>query len=195
MEWQTHGRRQVYGSPWVEVWLDDVDVPGVGRIEHHVVRMPRASTTAVVTNDRGEFLLIYRHRFITGRWGWEVPAGWAEPGEDPAAAIAREVEEETGWRPGRVELMTEYDAIAGISDMHFRSYLVTGCTLVGAPQDTSEASRVEWLPEAEVVRLLTSGKVADGPSLAALSYYVGPYRLAESQADSGSAWAGPSTVT
>ncbi|MQS14919.1 NUDIX hydrolase [Streptomyces kaniharaensis] len=177
MEWATYGRQRVYGSAWVEVWLDDVDVPGLGRINHHVIRMPRPSVTSVVTDEQGRFLLIYRHRFITGRWGWEVPAGWADPGEDPAEAIAREVEEETGWRPGRVELMAEYDALAGISDMHFRSYHVTGCTQVGKPEDASEATAVEWVPEVEVVKLLTSGGVADGPSLAALSYYLGPYRL------------------
>ncbi|MGW4895599.1 NUDIX hydrolase [Kitasatospora sp. NPDC004240] len=180
MEWQVHGERQVYGSPWVEVWLADVDIPGTGRIDHHIVRMPRPSTTSVVTDDHGRFLLIYRHRFITGRWGWEVPAGWADPGEDPAAAIAREVEEETGWRAGRIELMTEYDALAGISDMHFRSFHITGCTRVGEPEDEGEATRIEWLAEDEVVKLLTTGQIADGPSLAALSYYLGPYRLSRS---------------
>ncbi|CAN3984794.1 NUDIX hydrolase [Kitasatospora purpeofusca] len=177
-EWPVHGRRQVYGSSWVELWLDEVDIPGTGRIEHHVVRMPRASTTAVVTDDDGRFLLIHRHRFITGRWGWEVPAGWADPGEEPAEAIAREVEEETGWRPGRVEPLTEYDAMSGISDAHFRAYHVTGCTRIGEPQDISEAARVEWLPEAEVIDLLVTGGIPDGPSHAALSYYLGPHRLA-----------------
>ncbi|GAA4835628.1 NUDIX hydrolase [Kitasatospora terrestris] len=178
VEWRTFGRRQVYGSPWVEVWLQDVEVPGTGRIEHHVVHCPRASTTAVVTNEAGEFLLIHRHRFITGRWGWEVPAGWADPGEAPVEAITREVEEETGWRPGRVEPLTEYFAMAGISDAHFRSFHVTGCTRVGEPQDVSEAARVEWLPEEDVVALLTDGGISDGPSHAALSYYLGPHRLA-----------------
>ncbi|MEV7781669.1 NUDIX hydrolase [Kitasatospora sp. NPDC088351] len=177
-EWKSYGRRQVYGSPWVEVWLDDVDIPGVGRVDHHVVAMPRASTTAVVTDERGRFLLLYRHRFITGRWGWEVPAGWAEPGEEPADAVAREVEEETGWRPGRVDPLLAYDALSGISTMRFHSFHVTGCTRVGAPQDISEATRVEWVPEADVLDLLTGGKVNDGASLAALTYYLGPYRLA-----------------
>ncbi|MEV7773067.1 NUDIX hydrolase [Kitasatospora sp. NPDC086791] len=177
MEWETFGRRQVYGSPWVEVWLDDVEVPGLGRIDHHVVRYPRASTTSVVTNERGEYLLLHRHRFITGRWGWEVPAGWAEPGEDPAVAIAREVEEETGWRAGYIELLTEYDAMAGISDAHFRCFHITGCTQVGAPEDVAESTRIEWLSEAEVVKLLTGGEINDGPSHAALSYYLGPHRL------------------
>lgn len=72
MEWTSYGRRRVYDSPYVEVWLDDVDIPGVGRVDHHVITMPKASTTSVVTDDQGRFLLLYRHRFITGRWGWEV---------------------------------------------------------------------------------------------------------------------------
>jgi 8-oxo-dGTP pyrophosphatase MutT (NUDIX family) len=44
-------------------------------------------------------LLLWRHPFITGIGGWEIPIGKAEPGEDPQVSAAREVEEETGWRP------------------------------------------------------------------------------------------------
>ncbi len=68
------------------MWLDDVEVPGIGRVQHHVLTMPRPSTRFVVTDERGRFLLLWRHRFITDTWGWEVPAGWAEPGEAPEAA-------------------------------------------------------------------------------------------------------------
>jgi 8-oxo-dGTP pyrophosphatase MutT (NUDIX family) len=161
VEWKSHGRRLVYGSDYVDVWLDDVDIPGVGRVEHHVLTMPRGSTAAVVTDDRGRMLLLWRHRFITDRWGWEVPAGWTDPGEDAATAIRREIEEETGWRPGLVEQL----------------FHATRCELVGAPKDRSEAERVYWLPEEEVVRLASDGLIADGPSLTAISYYLGPHRL------------------
>ncbi|MHA6764823.1 NUDIX hydrolase [Streptacidiphilus sp. PAMC 29251] len=174
----SHGRRLVYGSDYVNVWLDDVEIPGVGRVDHHVLTMPRASTTSVVTDDQGRFLLLWRHRFITDRWGWEVPAGWTEPGEDPAAAIRREVEEETGWRPGKSVPLMEYDALAGISTMHFHCFHLTDCTYTGAPKDASESTRVEWVSEDDVVKLALGGEIADGPSLAALSYYLGPYRLA-----------------
>ncbi|MEY9844635.1 8-oxo-dGTP pyrophosphatase MutT (NUDIX family) [Streptacidiphilus sp. BW17] len=177
MEWKSYGRRRVYTSDYVEVWLDDVEIPGVGRVDHHVLTMPRPSTTAVVIDGQGRFLMLWRHRFITDRWGWEVPAGWADPGEDPAAAIRREIEEETGWRPGRVEPLTQYHALSGISTMQFSSFLATDCTRVGAPHDESEAERVEWLTEEELVRCVGEGLIDDGPSLMAISYYLGPYRL------------------
>lgn len=179
MQWESHGRRLVYASDWVNVWLDDVDIPGIGRVDHHVLTMPRASTTAIVTDDQGRMLLIWRHRFITDAWGWEVPAGWADPGEEPAEAIRREIEEETGWRPGHIAPMTSYNALSGISTMRFSSFHATESTRIGPPSDPSESSRVEWIPIDDVIKLVTEGEVADGPSLTAISYYLGPYRLAK----------------
>src|SRR5258708_17854227 len=56
--------------------------------------------SAVVVRDKDRVLLIHRHRFITDTYGWEIPAGRVEAGEDPMAAAERETLEETGWRPG-----------------------------------------------------------------------------------------------
>lgn len=177
LRWTSHGRRPVYQSDWVNVWLDDVEIPGVGRIEHHVLTMPRPSMTSVILDEAEDrVLLIWRHRFITDTWGWEVPAGWAEPGEDLEQAIRREVEEETGWRPGTVTKMTEYNALSGLSTMHFTSFYITECTQIGAPSDPSESSRVEWVPTGAVRKLATEGLISDGPSLTALSYYLGIHR-------------------
>lgn len=178
MKWIEHGRRTVYTSPWVRVELADVEIPGGSRFEHHVLAMPRTSNTAVVTDDQDRVLLLWRHRFITGRWGWEVPGGWGDPGEQPLETIRREIEEETGWRPGEVSVMTEYFAMAGISDAHFTVFHATGCTRIGEPEDASESSRVEWVPLSEARKLAAAGEITDGPSLAALTYYLGIYRPA-----------------
>jgi len=54
----------------------------------------------VVLDDVGErVLLVRRHRFIVDRWLWELPGGYVDEGESPAAAAVREVEEETGGQP------------------------------------------------------------------------------------------------
>jgi 8-oxo-dGTP pyrophosphatase MutT (NUDIX family) len=160
----------------VNVWLDDVDIPGIGRIEHHVLTMPRPSLTSVVSDEDDRLLLIWRHRFITDSWGWEVPAGWAEPGEDFDSAIRREVEEETGWRPGKVTQMTAYNALSGIATMRFTSFHISDCTHVGPPTDPSESTKIEWISADTIPELAADGQITDGPSLTALSYYLGIYR-------------------
>lgn len=176
MQWQVHGTRQAYRSEWVEVWLDDVELPDSRRIEHHVLKFPRASVTVVVVDHDDRILLTWRHRYITDTWGWEVPAGWSDPGETPADTARREVEEETGYRPKTLHQMTAYNAISGISTMRFTSFVATDVVRIGDPQDTAEAGRMEWVPISDVPKLAATGQVSDGPSLTALGYYLGVYR-------------------
>jgi 8-oxo-dGTP pyrophosphatase MutT (NUDIX family) len=170
--WTLHGTRPAYRSSWVEVWLDDVELPDGQRIEHHAVKFPRSSVGAVaVEGDRT--LLIWRHRYITDTWGWEIPAGWADPGEDPAEAVGREIEEETGYRAAAIAPLFTYKPLAGISTMHYAVFLATDLVEIGSPTDRTEAVKVEWIPLDDLPGLAADGQITDGPSITALSYYRG----------------------
>ena len=115
-EWLVHGERLVDDTPHVRVSLADVEIPGHARFTQYVFRMRRVAVT-VVLDDRGErVLLMRRHRFIVDRWVWELPGGYVDDGEAPAAAAAREVEEETGWRPVRVEFVLSCQPLIGNAD-------------------------------------------------------------------------------
>jgi 8-oxo-dGTP pyrophosphatase MutT (NUDIX family) len=160
----------------VEVWLDNVELPDGRRVEHNVLKFPRPSVTAVVVDGRDRTLMLWRHRYITDAWGWEIPAGWADPGEDLADAARREVEEETGYRPGRVQPLVAYNALSGISTIRFNAFLVSDAVRLGPPRDRTESTRVEWLPLVDIPKLAEAGQISDGPSLTALSYYLGIYR-------------------
>lgn len=168
--WITHGTRRVYASPWVNLDLDDVEIPGGSRFDHHVVRFPRPSVGVVVLRS-DEVLLLWRHRFATDRWGWEIPAGWAEPGEDLAEAAAREALEETGYRVADLSPLTTYTPLSGISSQVYQLFVGTGVSRVGDPE-AAEADRVEWMPLTEVKRLMRAGRISDGPSLTALAFYL-----------------------
>lgn len=168
MRWQTFGERTVYDSPWVRLDLVDVEIPGHGRVDHHVLRFPRPAVGVVVHDpDRG-VLLLHRHRFITDSWGWEVPAGGVDPGEEPAEAAVRECREETGWAPGPLTAMGAYYPSNGISDQQFMLWRADGARHEGDPTDPAESSRVEWVPLDEARELVLAGQVTDGMSLTAL---------------------------
>lgn len=176
MRWTVHGRETVYESAWVNVHLDDVELPDGQRLKHHVLAMPRPSVGAVVVDDQDRTLLIWRHRYITDRWGWEVPAGWVDPGEDLDTAVRREIEEETGWRAGHIERMVNYNPLAGISTLDYTTYVATDAVRIGPHPDTNEVSKVEWVPLTDVPKLAAGGQIPDGPSLLMLSYYLGVHR-------------------
>ncbi|RJQ81702.1 NUDIX hydrolase [Amycolatopsis panacis] len=167
--WTVHGSHRIYTSPWLDLDLDLVELPDGKRIEHHVIRFPRGSVGAVVA-ESDHILLLWRHRFITDTWGWEVPAGWAEDGEDPVAAVRREVVEETGYRPEAVEPLVSFAPLIGISSHRFEMFVASGGPLVNEP-DSIESTKVQWLPLADIPRLVAMGQISDGPSLTALAYY------------------------
>ncbi|WP_258726700.1 NUDIX hydrolase [Cellulomonas sp. NS3] len=168
MRWQTFGERTVYDSPWVRVALVDVEVPGVGRLDHHVVRMPAHAAGTVVHDPERGVLMLWRHRFITDSWGWEIPAGRLEDGETPADAGARETLEETGWRPGPLRPLVQYHPTNGSSDQTFHVFVADGATHIGEPADAFESERVAWVPLDEVRALVRDGGIGDGLSLTGL---------------------------
>jgi 8-oxo-dGTP pyrophosphatase MutT (NUDIX family) len=173
--WTVHATRPAYQSSWVDVWLDDVELPDGRHIEHHVLKFPRPSVGAVVI-DEDRALLIWRHRYITDTWGWEIPAGWADPGEDLADTAVREIEEETGYRAGQVSKLFSYKPLAGISTMHYTVFLTTDVTHIGQPTDDAETTTVKWVPLTDLPRLAANEQITDGPSLTALAYYLGIHR-------------------
>jgi 8-oxo-dGTP pyrophosphatase MutT (NUDIX family) len=102
--------------------------------------------------------------------GLKAGASWRGFGEDPAEATRREVLKETGWEPGPLKLLCSYGADVGISDARFHLYQANGASWQGPPADTTEATRVAWIPLSEIRKLLDRGHMDDGASITALLY-------------------------
>jgi len=167
--WKIHGERLVDENPHIRLSVASVELPDGERFEQYVIRMPRCVMT-VVLDDAGEhILLIWRHRFIVGQWDWEVPGGYIDPGEDGVVAAAREVEEETGWRPRNLRFLLTFQPALGSADAPQDVYVARGADLVGQPE-VDEAEEVRWVPIGEAQEMISSGKITGAATVIAVMH-------------------------
>jgi 8-oxo-dGTP pyrophosphatase MutT (NUDIX family) len=166
-QWRTFGEWTVYDNPWVWLGQVDVELPGGERYWHHVIRLHRTAII-VLLDDQDQVLMLWRHRFVPDRWGWELPGGLVDADEEPADAAARELEEETGYRAGHVEHVSTYQPMPGMVDAEHFVYVGTSPERVGDPTDLTEAARVGWVPLASVPQMIDAGEIWSAGTLVAL---------------------------
>lgn len=162
--WKLRGDRVVDENPRIRLSVASLEIPDGTVFDQYVMRLPRCAMTVVLDEAGERMLLIWRHRFIIDRWMWELPGGFIDPGEDGRTAAAREVEEETGYRPRSIEPILTFQPMAGSADSVHELYLARGADPVGVPKD-DEAEEVRWIPLAELPGLITKGEIVGAATI------------------------------
>ena len=75
VEWRITSEDIVLQTPWFEVSLAAVELPGGESLEHYVLRRPSVVLTAML-DDQDRVLLVWRYRFITGTSDGNCRRGW-----------------------------------------------------------------------------------------------------------------------
>jgi len=162
--WKVLGDRVVDESPRLRLSKATVELPDGTVFDQYVMRTPRGAMAVVLDEDAERVLLIWRHRFVADQWLWELPGGYIDPGEDGAAAAAREVEEETGYRPRSIEPILTFYPISGTADTAYELYLARGADRVGSA-DPNETEAVRWIPLAELPGLIAKGEISGAATI------------------------------
>jgi ADP-ribose diphosphatase len=170
--WKTFGERLVYDNRWVRLALVDVEAPNGERWEYHVVNLDRIAVGLII-DEGDQVLMLWRYRFPTDQWGYELLGGLVEEGEEPAATAAREIAEETGWRPiGEPEHLISFEPLPGQVRAPVDVFLWREAEKVGEPTDTEEVGRIEWVPLSRIPELAQQQQILGSGALVPLLYYL-----------------------
>jgi ADP-ribose pyrophosphatase len=165
-------RTVIYESPWVNLYVDKVRLPG-GRIveKHHFLDFEKEAVAVLVQNAQGQILLVHAYRYITDTIEWEIPAGVLEDGESILGAARREVWEESGYETANHELIYTYYPMNGISN-HVFHIVRSQATIKTGDFDRNEVKESKWVSRQEVQEMVKDKLVKDGFSLTALLLYL-----------------------
>lgn len=160
--WRVQSSRTLYRDPWVHIRSDECATAGGEPLGAYHVLDYRDFTHVVAIDADDHVILVRQYRHGVGTASLELPGGMVDEGEiDPAAAAARELEEETGYRAGNIRLIASLSPNPATHTNRLHVSLATGVTLAGAQNlSGSEAIEVVRLPVAEALqRALTGGMV------------------------------------
>jgi len=153
------------------VWegrLLDLTVERWGDNEREIVEHPGA--VAIVAVDvEGCVALVRQLREATRTYLLELPAGTAEPGEEPLETARRELKEECGLTGGEWRELAVFWTTPGFCRERMHLFAAEGVERgEAAPAEDEELELVRW-PVAEVDMRL--GQIEDAKTLAGLLLY------------------------
>ena len=118
--------------------------------------------------DDGTVVLIRQFRHAAGGFIYEIPAGKLHPGEDPLRCAARELEEEVGYRAGRLDLLSSIFTAPGFTDEVIHVYKATGLTKGRQQLDRDEVLDVIEMPLSDAMDKIEDGTIRDAKTIVGL---------------------------
>ena len=126
----------VFRTPWFSVVAKTLDA---GPSPYYLCKLPDYASVLALTDD-DRVILVRQYRPVIEAVALELPGGLVDPGESPAAAIARELLEETGYTIGSLEAL-EPAPVTDIGRLANRQwgFVARGCRLDRTPGREPEA--------------------------------------------------------
>lgn len=131
-----------------------------------------ACIVVVAVDEDDNVLMVRQYRRAIDKELLEIPAGGIDKGESAEAAVVREMREETGLRPQKVERLGGFYSTPGYCDEYLYLYLATDLKPDPLSAEDTAGIEVVRVPVAQVPELINSGKIEDAKSVAGLLIYL-----------------------
>lgn len=166
-QWSRTASRYLFQSRWYAVRQDALTLPDGKAITYTVIEHPGFVVIVPLLSD-GRVVMERIYRYPWQRVNLECPSGGLD-GEDPEIAARRELEEETGYRAGRLIGLGKYAASSGISDEEFTIFLARDVRADGVlRREITEDIDIELIPLADLRAQVLRGEITDAPSALAI---------------------------
>lgn len=158
--------RSIYDGRIVKLDLHEVELPNGEHSQREVIR--HSGAVAVVALDGDNVLLVRQFRLPAAKVLLEIPAGTLEPGEDPLACAERELQEETGYKPGGLEAMGGFFVAPGYTSEFIHLFIATQLSESRLRGDADEFIETVRLSFSDALALIEKGEIVDGKTITGL---------------------------
>ena len=169
-------RELVHKGAIIDYYQDTIRIPNGNIAKWDYIRHKGAAAVVAVQDD-GKLLMVRQYRNALDRETLEIPAGGLDGAEEPTElAAARELEEETGYTAGRLELLLSLRTTVAFCDEKIDVYVATDLKRSRQHLDEDEFLDVASYDVEELLKMIYDCKIQDGKTVSAILAYYNKYR-------------------
>ncbi|MCX7804632.1 MAG: NUDIX hydrolase [Planctomycetota bacterium] len=163
--WEAGETRELLRTRIFRVVEQSFRTPGGQWVSRQTVVHPGAVAIMPFLSER-DVILVRQFRPSAGTTMIEVPAGTLEGGEAPEVCARRELEEETGFRAGRMESLGKLRSCPGFCSETLYLFRASDLSKVEAAGDEDEFVERLIVPFREALEMCLDGRIEDSKTLA-----------------------------
>lgn len=164
-------RELVHKGVIIDYYQDTMKIPNGTTAKWDFINHKGAAAVVAVKED-GRLLMVRQYRNALERETLEIPAGGLNGVEEPTEiAAARELEEETGYTAGKMELLISLYTTVAFCNEKIDVYVATDLKKGHQHLDEDEFLNVESHDIEELIRMIYDCKIQDGKTISALLAY------------------------
>ena len=163
---RTVARKDVYDGRVVQLHVDEVELANGKRTTREVAEHADAVVVLPI-DESGRALLVRQYRYPIAQDLLEAPAGGIDPGEDPDEAAQRELQEEIGYKAGKLEPLGGFWTAPGFCTEFMYAFLAMDLSPSVLEADDDEAITVERHDLDSIRAMIRDGRIVDAKTIAA----------------------------
>jgi ADP-ribose pyrophosphatase len=164
---KTISSKIVYDGRALKLRVDEVLKPN-GKTTTREIVEHKDCVAVVVLDHKDNVILVRQYRKAVGKHLLEIPAGSIDNGEQPIAAVRRELQEEIGYLPNKIDKLGGFYSTPGFCTEYLHLYLATYLIPSRLEAEDTEDIKVERVPLSKIPDLIASGEICDAKSIAGL---------------------------
>lgn len=123
---------------------------------------------AVPIDSKDNILMVRQFRKAVGKVLLEIPAGGIDKGEQPIMAVRRELQEEIGYLPNKIDRIGGFYAAPGYSTEYLHLYVATYLLPSRLEAEDTEDIEVVRVSLSRIPDMIISGEICDAKSIVGL---------------------------
>ena len=170
-------RRELkYSGAIVDFYTDTMHFPNGNTEEWDYIAHRKGAAAVIAVLDNGKLLMVKQYRNALNRETLEIPAGSRDSIDEPTIeCAARELEEETGYKAGKLELLITIQTTVAFCNEAIDIYLAKDLVKTKQKLDENEFVEIGEYSIEELLDMIYSCELQDGKTVSAILAYNAKY--------------------